>query len=119
MQVSITEWEEDLEATSQCQRSVTETIKKRDSIFPTVLRSLSSETVKIWTCFWWTIEHSVLRLPITSVQEYFFILLNQTRAEIVKRAQQIRVTVTNARSKVRTEEKKQEAWWVWFLYQLS
>ena len=35
--------------------------------------------------------------------------LTQKRAEIVKRAQQIRVKVTNARGKVRTEEKKPEA----------
>ena len=34
---------------------------------------------------------------------------SRKRAEIVKRAQQIRVKVTNARGKVRTEEKKQEA----------
>ena len=39
----------------------------------------------------------------------FFSLIPQTRAEINQRAQQIRVTVTNARSKVRTEEKKAEA----------
>ena len=34
---------------------------------------------------------------------------SRKRAEIVKRAQQIRVKITNARGKVRTEEKKQEA----------
>ena len=34
---------------------------------------------------------------------------SRTRAEIVKRAQQIRVNVINARGKVRTEEKKQDA----------
>ena len=39
----------------------------------------------------------------------------RTRAEIVQRAQQLRVTLTNARSRVRTEEKKQDAW---FLYRL-
>lgn len=33
----------------------------------------------------------------------------QTRATIVKRAQEIRVKLTNSRGKVRTEEKKQEA----------
>ena len=33
----------------------------------------------------------------------------RTRAEIVQRAQQLRVTLTNARSRVRTEEKKQDA----------
>ena len=35
------------------------------------------------------------------------LLLIQKRAEIVKRAQQIRVKVTNARGKVRAEEKKE------------
>nr|BAK00778.1 predicted protein [Hordeum vulgare subsp. vulgare] len=34
---------------------------------------------------------------------------SRKRAEIVKRAQQIRVKITNSRGKVRTEEKKQEA----------
>jgi large subunit ribosomal protein L32e len=34
---------------------------------------------------------------------------SKKRTEIVKRAQQIRVKVINARGKVRTEEKKQEA----------
>ena len=34
---------------------------------------------------------------------------SRKRASIVKRAQQIRVKVTNARGKVRTEEKKAEA----------
>lgn len=34
---------------------------------------------------------------------------SRLRAAIVKRAQQIRVKVTNARGKLRTEEKKQEA----------
>ena len=33
IQVSITEWEEDSEATSPCPKSVTETIKKPDSIY--------------------------------------------------------------------------------------
>jgi ribosomal protein L32E len=37
-----------------------------------------------------------------------FLIYFQLRAQIVQRAQQLRVTVTNARSKVRTEEKKQE-----------
>ena len=37
------------------------------------------------------------------------IVLYQKRALIVKRAQQIRVKLTNSRGKVRTEEKKQEA----------
>ena len=35
-------------------------------------------------------------------------MLIQKRAEIVKRAQQIRVKVTNSRGKVRAEEKKPE-----------
>lgn len=35
---------------------------------------------------------------------------SRVRAQIVKRAQQIRVKLTNSRGKVRTEEKKQEAW---------
>ena len=34
---------------------------------------------------------------------------SRKKAEIVKRAQQIRVRVTNAKAKVRTEEKKPEA----------
>ncbi len=44
-----------------------------------------------------------------NVSSRVLINLLQKRAEIVKRAQQIRVKITNSRGKVRTEEKKQEA----------
>ena len=55
-------------------------------------------------------QQNLLRWDRSQCQLKGTILVTQKRAEIVKRAQQIRVKLTNSRGKVRTEEKKQEAW---------
>ena len=69
------------------------------------------------------LSNGLKKFVVKSVKELDILLMNnrtycaeiahnvssRTRTEIVKRAQQIRVNVTNARGKVRTEEKKQDA----------